>query len=229
MEVTVEYAEGGLCRIAVDGEMTIFTALTLKLVDQLSVYLGGGANARALVKAAQVPAEYERPHTTQGGGEVETDHWHLSLRFGADVLRNGMDPLSFVRYLATLGQIVQIVTLIDGIPGAASMDPESCHLGFEIGFKSQADKATIEGVFEFMRDDCRIRILPPHSKISEYLELLSDLPQEQDDLLGDMLVRCGTPSLKPRCASIKCSRTWHPHRAVGGWEGLSGRGIRCRR
>ena len=30
MAVTVEYAEGGLCRIAVEGEMTIYTALALK-------------------------------------------------------------------------------------------------------------------------------------------------------------------------------------------------------
>jgi len=162
------------------------------LIDQLSVYLGGGTAAHAAAGAAQVPVEYELPHTTQGGGEVETDHWHLSLRFGRDVLKNGMDPLSFIRYLGTLGQIVHIVTLTDAIPPADDMDPESCYLGFEIGFKSQADKATIEGVFEFVRDDCLIRILPPHSKITEYLALLGELPQEQDILLGDMLVRCGT-------------------------------------
>ena len=162
------------------------------LIDQLSVYLGGGTAAHAAAGAAQVPVEYELPHTTQGGGEVETDHWHLSLRFGRDVLKNGMDPLSFIRYLGTLGQIVHIVTLTDAIPPADDMDPESCYLGFEIGFKSQADKATIEGVFEFVRDDCSIRILPPHSKITEYLALLGELPQEQDLLLGDMLVRCGT-------------------------------------
>ncbi|HEY8907826.1 MAG TPA: Hpt domain-containing protein, partial [Rhodoferax sp.] len=142
--------------------------------------------------AASVPVEYEYPHTSHGGGAVESDHWHLSLRFGPDVLRNGMDPLSFIRYLSTLGQIVNIVSLLDAIPVAASMDPETCYLGFEIGFKSQADKATIEGVFEFVQDDCRIRILPPHSKISEYLALLGELPQEQDYLLGDLLVRCGT-------------------------------------
>jgi two-component system, chemotaxis family, sensor kinase CheA len=162
------------------------------LIDQLSVYLGGGTAAHAVVTAAKVPVEYELPHTTQGGGEVETDHWHLSLRFGRDVLKNGMDPLSFIRYLGTLGQIVHIVTLTDAIPPADDMDPESCYLGFEVGFKSQADKATIEGVFEFVRDDCSIRILPPHSKITEYLALIGDLPQEQDLLLGDMLVRCGT-------------------------------------
>jgi two-component system chemotaxis sensor kinase CheA len=31
--------------------------------------------------------------------------WHLSLRFGPDVLRNGMDPLSFLRYLALAGRL----------------------------------------------------------------------------------------------------------------------------
>ncbi|TXT33828.1 MAG: two-component system chemotaxis family sensor kinase CheA [Comamonadaceae bacterium] len=157
------------------------------LVVQLSTYLGGahehGHAPTAKVKAhavvatpadgsapvsASVPAEYEFPHTSHGGGAVETDRWHLSLRFGRDVLRDGMDPLSFIRYLASLGEIVNIITLLDAIPGATSMDPESCYLGFEIGFKSDADKATIEGVFEFVQESSRIRILPPRSKITEY-------------------------------------------------------------
>lgn len=49
MAVTVEYAEGGLCRIAVDGEMTIYTALALKdellsplaQCETLEINLGG--------------------------------------------------------------------------------------------------------------------------------------------------------------------------------------------
>ena len=71
------------------------------------------------------------------------------------------------------------------------MDPESCYLGFEISFKSNADKAAIEGVFEFVREDCLIRILPPHSKITEYLRLIAELPEE-DMRVGEMLLRCGT-------------------------------------
>ncbi|MDR7308655.1 chemotaxis protein CheA [Rhodoferax saidenbachensis] len=162
------------------------------LVEQLSDYLDDEPAAQASASAAKVPVEFVPVPTAHGGGEVQADHWHLSLRFGRDVLRNGMDPLSFIRYLGTLGQVVHIVTLLDAIPPVASMDPETCYLGFEIGFKSEADKATIENVFEFVREDCRIRILPPHSKIDEYRSLLGDMPQEQDLLLGDMLVRCGT-------------------------------------
>lgn len=174
------------------GEVSVRVAAQgQSLVEQLSDYLDDKPASHATASVVNVPAEFVPP-TTHGGGEVEADHWHLSLRFGRDVLRNGMDPLSFIRYLGTLGQIVHIVTLLDAIPPAASMDPEICYLGFEVSFKSQADKATIENVFEFVREDCRIRILPPHSKISEYLDLLGDMPQEQDLRLGDMLVRCGT-------------------------------------
>ena len=38
--------------------------------------------------------------------------------------------------------------------------------GFEIDLASSADKKTIEGAFEFLREDCLVRILPPHSRIS---------------------------------------------------------------
>ena len=125
------------------------------------------------------------------GQGVSADHWHISVRFGPEVLRNGMDPLSFIRYLETMGSIRGIATLADQLPDAEHMDPEQCYLGFEIAFQSQADKAAIERVLEFVQDDCRLLILPPHSLISDYVNLIQ---QQQGELarLGDMLVRCGT-------------------------------------
>lgn len=122
---------------------------------------------------------------------VGTDNWHLSLRFDHNVLRQGMDPLSFLRYLGSFGEIVSIVTLTDTLPGAAEMDPEACYFGFEINYRSNADKARIEGAFEFVRDDAQIRILPPHSKLSDYLALIESLP-EKEMKLGEILVSCGT-------------------------------------
>jgi two-component system chemotaxis sensor kinase CheA len=84
-----------------------------------------------------------------------------------------------------------MVTLTDTLPEADAMDPEACYLGFEIAFQSKADKAAIEHVFEFVLDDCRLHILPPHSRIEEYVNLIQ---RQQGDMarLGEMLVRCGT-------------------------------------
>ena len=84
--------------------------------------------------------------------------WHISLRFGTDVFRNGMDPLSFLRYLETLGQLIQVATLTDSIPPMDSWDPESCYLGFEIDLRSTASHASLNEVFDFVRDDCDVHI-----------------------------------------------------------------------
>ncbi|MFZ4625215.1 MAG: chemotaxis protein CheW [Rhodoferax sp.] len=184
------------------------------LVVQLRTYLDAPKAEVILAKPTQyVPtADTERVQRIGGSG-VNADHWHISVRFGPDVLRNGMDPLSFIRYLGTMGKIIGIATLTDALPGAEQMDPEICYLGFEMAFQSQADKAAIEKVFEFVRDDSRLLILPPHSLISEYVSLIG---QQQGELsrLGDMLVLCGT--LTPQELDIALdSQVDHPTTPIG--------------
>lgn len=116
--------------------------------------------------------------------------WHISVRFGREVLRQGMDPENFLRFLGTLGDIRHLETLADAIPAAAEMDPEVCYLGFEITLESSADKQAIEDIFAFVRDECRLAILPPNSKVADYLDLIRNLPE--DSLrLGEILVRVG--------------------------------------
>jgi two-component system, chemotaxis family, sensor kinase CheA len=134
--------------------------------------------------------EAESEVESSGGGVVNTDSWHISVRFGRHMLRGGMDPLSFLRYLTSLGEILALETIPDALPAADEMDPEACYLGFEIRLQTRATKADIERVFDFCRDDCELRILPPNSKLTEYLKLIHELP-EDEMRLGEMLVRCG--------------------------------------
>jgi two-component system chemotaxis sensor kinase CheA len=160
---------------------------------QLGAYLATGPQAAATGPAATTAANDPPP---------SAEYWHLSLRFGPDVLRNGMDPFSFIRFLATIGDIVAMTTMEDALPPADEMDPESCYLGFEIGLRSGADKATIEGVFDFVREDCRIRLLPPTSKAREYVEHLRTM-QPEDERLGQMLVRCGALTRDELAAALQ--------------------------
>ncbi len=156
-----------------------------KTSQQLRRYLGDTP------PAATVPELHQTRIESSGGGVVESDNWHISLRFGPDVLRNGMDPLSFLRYLQRMGEIVTLHTLAETMPAAAEMDPESCYLGFEINFRSAADKAAIASVFDFVRDDAVIHILPPRSRIAEYIAVIHSLPEDEMQL-GQILVRCGS-------------------------------------
>ncbi len=118
-------------------------------------------------------------------------HWHLSLRFGSDVLRNGMDPLSFLRYLKSFGQITQVVCMTEGLPEVAAMDPESCYLGFELGFVSEADQATIESAFEFVREDSQICVLPPERQPADFQALIERLGSDPQALL-EVFIACGS-------------------------------------
>ena len=160
--------------------------------------LEGQSERLAAQLKAYLPAQGGLPESVDaepqvenlGGGEVGHDCWHISVRFGAEVMKHGMDPLAILRYLATLGEIAHITTLVDKIPPAVEMDPEACYLGFEIELRSGADKASIERVFDFVRDECLLKILPPYAKVAEYLLLIESLPE--DTLrLGEILVKSG--------------------------------------
>jgi two-component system chemotaxis sensor kinase CheA len=160
------------------------------LQQQLRRHMDGEPAATAMPASdlmLQAEAGVERIDRQRG----DSDYWHISLRFGRGVLQNGMDPIAFLRYLGKLGRIVGIATLPDALPGADEMDAELCYLGFEIAFDSTADREAIAGVFEFVQDDCEIRIIPPNSKVSEYVNLIRALP-ERAARLGEILVRCGS-------------------------------------
>ncbi|WLH70887.1 chemotaxis protein CheA [Pseudomonas sp. FP2309] len=109
--------------------------------------------------------------------------WHISLRFGVDVFRNGMDPLSFLRYLETLGQLLQVATLTDTLPPLDRWDPESCYLGFEIELRSSASHATLNEVFDFVRDDCEVHIRAVEQVPGTLVAIASDVAGQSEQNL----------------------------------------------
>jgi two-component system chemotaxis sensor kinase CheA len=199
--ITVVADQGGQLDAAAQGREA-------GLRQRLQHYQDGPAQ-----RPAQPPAPCATDDLTRVCAEagVASELWHISLRFGREVLRNGMDPLSFLRYLNSQGEIVRIATLADGMPAVEAMDAEACYLGFEIDYQSSADKTTIAEVFDFVRDDCLIHILPPHSKIAEYIELIHELPEDAARL-GELLV--GSGALTPQ----ELENGLHEQRATSGQD-----------
>ena len=166
--------------------------LRAHLISQLNEYLEQGVEpvVEPLPEQTQLSQVPSGKVDVLTGEEVGSDLWHISLRPNSDVLRNGIDPLSFLRYLSKLGRIVYLHTLTDTLPLAEDFDAESNYLGFEIEFESQASKQEVEDAFEFIREDSQLLILPPHSKIEAYLNLIVSLP-ESPRKLGEILLKSG--------------------------------------
>jgi len=169
------------------GHDPVVNAIGHDLLGQLARFTTASTLPVPATSAAPVAA----PAVESDGGTAVTGNWHISLRFSREVLQHGMDPLSFIRYLGSLGDIEGIVTLQDALPPFGELDPEACYLGFEISLKSDASHADIDGAFDFVRDDATIHILPPHSPLQAYADMLTALSPEPATL-GEALVRCGT-------------------------------------
>ncbi|WP_088287344.1 chemotaxis protein CheA [Ideonella sp. A 288] len=142
---------------------------------------GSGSGASAAAAAHDTVADSDGADGEQAGA------WHLSLRFGGDALRNGLDPLSFIRYLDSVGTVLGIETLADAVPALEALDPEHCHLGFEIRLDSPGPRSLIEQVFDFCAEDCDIAILSPDFGPNDFDALLLRRCGDDADATTDLL------------------------------------------
>ncbi|WP_028301999.1 chemotaxis protein CheA [Oceanospirillum beijerinckii] len=177
--------------VASDNEDNVPAELLENGCEILARLTGEGSENNSVKGATPSVAGASSPIEAEPQKATPNDNWVIALDFKQDALRNGLDPLSFIRYLQRLGEIVNIITFTHDMPAANEMDPETCYLSFRIALHSDSNKDEIESVFEFAVDDCDIRILPPHSKQITYLELLEDVEPESVQRLGDILVGIG--------------------------------------
>ncbi|HMM76039.1 MAG TPA: chemotaxis protein CheA [Gammaproteobacteria bacterium] len=168
---------------------------------------------------AAVPAA--APAAPACAAAADFTRWRITLGFGPEVLRNGMDPLSFLRYLGTLGELLRVTTGTARMPALAEMDPEACYLDFEIELASAAERATIEAAFDFVREDCAIAI-----EAIETIEAAprADPPATDARPLGELLVAQGAVAREVVDATLE--RQQQARQQKGGERGQDNRLIR---
>ena len=155
-----------------------------ELVIQLRALTESGAPATAAPAAAPptsvANADGDKPTLTR---------WTISASFGPETFRNGMDPLSVLRYLVGLGNVINVHCGTDAVPSLDKLDAETCHLGFVLELDSKASRQDIEGAFSFVVDDCQFDVVEPESPAQQLARKIDELPPAPR--LGDMLVSVG--------------------------------------
>ena len=150
------------------------------LLDSLIPWLEPPAQTKTTATSA-IPEQKDQKKNDQ-------ESWYISMKFGPDLLRNGMEPLSILRFLCTLGEISQITTITDDLPDLQNFDAEQLYLGFELTLISNATQQQIEDAFMFVREDSDINIIPPRNNIQAYTQLINTVP-EHTQRLGEILVK----------------------------------------
>ena len=150
----------------------------------------GEATRAALVARLGAQAPSRPTPATPVAAAPATDGsqcWRISVRFGADTFRNGMDPLAILSYVAQLGSMAAIECDTASVPALDALDPEQCHLGFVFELHTDKPRHAIEDAFSFVRDDATLQIVDAAPQPA------ADLPQAGDMISQPVEAAPGKP------------------------------------
>lgn len=100
--------------------------------------------------------------------------WTIVFRPRSDLLLSGNEPTFLLRALRRLGE-ARVECHLDALPSLAELDGERLHLGWTVTLIAdpEVDRAAIDDVFEFVADECDIKITaeaPPPARIDQPAE-----------------------------------------------------------
>lgn len=177
------------------------------LTEQLQLYhiefdaTTNTATARSTNDSQQVEVE--------AGNSEQAQLWHISINPKESVFQDGLDPFSFVRYLTNIGEIKHLEIDDNVLKKVESeFDPEHCYLAFEISLLTSCSREEILDVFEFILSEAEITILPPHKVVTEYINRIKSLPDENQKL-GELLTQCGALTDSELAAALKFQEELH--------------------
>jgi two-component system chemotaxis sensor kinase CheA len=108
-------------------------------------------------EGSHIPAATSKVVKTQ---QTPLAVWLIRMNLSPDILRQGMDPVSFIYYLSGMGEIQAIKTHRDKLLPLAQLDPEQCYLDFSIQLLSRDSQAELEEALEFLVDGNDISVTP---------------------------------------------------------------------
>ncbi len=121
-------------------------AISRSIMDELEKYSG------------KTPAPTTQVVPKQEPVEAVLSGWDIDIKFGSEVLKDGMEPAHFLRFLSTLGDVILFESDFSAIPPLSIIDATQCYINCFIKLESSASREKIEDVFEFIKDDITLNL-----------------------------------------------------------------------
>jgi len=157
------------------------------LREMLTASSGKGDLDEALVKEQQQELEAvlnDQAGISTAGSDADTKvettsrevtGWHVVFRPLKNMMRTGNDPLRIIRELAGLGEL-EVKGDISLLPEFEQLDPEECHLSWDLRLHASVGREAIDEIFDWVEDECDLAIMPLDDDEPATLESSADTP-----------------------------------------------------
>ncbi len=136
----------GICRV---GESDSNNGKAHAILDAFRTMIPANAGLPAGAQANKPPASTPRVD--------DTTTYRIQFRPNPNLFATGTNPILLLNELRSLGEC-KIVAQLDTIPDLAEMDPENCFTYWDVILGTAAGEDAIRDVFQFVEDDCLIKI-----------------------------------------------------------------------
>jgi two-component system chemotaxis sensor kinase CheA len=102
--------------------------------------------------------------------------WLIHFRLPDDALVLGTNPLLLLDELRELGDC-HVRALTDEVPPLEVIDPQVCHIGWEVTYTTEVEREAIEDVFLFLRDDMKLEIEPLEPDEEQRVDVCTPMAQ----------------------------------------------------
>lgn len=149
------------------------------LIETPDAATGGG---EAILEALRAIVEPDRfPAAPMPGAApaanvaapAATGRWRIRFKLPEDALLHGTNPLLLLGEIADLGPC-EVTALIDAVPTLDVIDPEACHLGWQVDLTHPDPTAALDDVFLFLKDGMELSIEPIAAVSSPVLDILAE-------------------------------------------------------
>lgn len=102
--------------------------------------------------------QHETPvQAAPAAAEEEMVTWHIQFVPDVNLLRTGNEPLRMFRELAEMGEL-DVHADVSKVPDLGGLNPEECHLSWDLYLSTSKPKSEIEEIFEWVVDESDITI-----------------------------------------------------------------------
>ena len=142
---------------AIQDEQDVNEARVAEHKKALEIELNGGEGETAATE--ETGGETAVAITESPVDSAGASGWRIAFSPHAHLLKTGNDPVRMFRELSELGEL-SVTVDFQGVPGFYELDPEECHLSWDLKVVGDIPEAEIDDIFDWVEDDCDLAIQP---------------------------------------------------------------------